>query len=83
MERGVEFESRRQELNVVLSFAGLEYGKDGQFREVSATRTLDEAERRAKTIQEGFVPIFKARHVRFYWERWHPCRLSVACATGV
>lgn len=32
--RSEEFEARRQELNSILSFSGIEYGKDGQFRNV-------------------------------------------------
>lgn len=52
--RSEEFEGRRQELNTILGFSGLEYGKDGQFRQVEAVRTLDEAEARARTIQAKF-----------------------------
>ncbi len=49
-----EFEGRRQELNNVLAFSGLEYGKDGQFRRIEVARTLDEAEARARTIRAKF-----------------------------
>jgi len=52
--RSEEFETHRQELNAILSFAGLEYGADGQFREVTAAKTLDEAERRVQTIRAKF-----------------------------
>lgn len=49
-----EFEQRREELNALLSFSGLEYGRDGQFRQRDAARTLDEAERRLRTIRTKF-----------------------------
>ena len=49
--RGDEFEEIREGLNARLSFAGLEYGADGQFRQREAARTLDEAEARVRTIQ--------------------------------
>ena len=49
------FESFRSDLNQILSFHGLEYGRDGQFRKVAASRTLDEAERRAQTIRNKFA----------------------------
>jgi uncharacterized protein (TIGR02391 family) len=52
--RSEEFERRRQELNTILAFSGVEYGKDGQFRRVEAVRTLDEAEARARTIRAKF-----------------------------
>jgi uncharacterized protein (TIGR02391 family) len=52
--RGEEFERGRQELNVVLAFSGLEYGADGQFHRRSKAATLDEAERRARTIRGKF-----------------------------
>lgn len=52
--RGQEFEERRQQLNTILAFSGLEYGKDGKFRTCSAAQTLDEAERRALTIRNKF-----------------------------
>lgn len=49
--RTEEFENHRGELNTVLAFSGLEYGSDGQFRQIAAARTLDEAEARARTIK--------------------------------
>ncbi len=52
--RSQEFEGRRVELNSILGFSGLEYGKDGQFHQIEAVRTLDEAEARAKTIRAKF-----------------------------
>jgi len=52
--RNDEFEAHRNELNVVLAFSGLEFGKDGAFRQREAVATLDEAERRFQTIQAKF-----------------------------
>ena len=52
--RSEEFEQHRMELNSILGFSGLEYGKDGQFRQMAAVRTLDEAEARARTIRAKF-----------------------------
>lgn len=52
--RSEEFEARRRELNAILAFSGLEYGADGQFRKVDAAATLDEAERRVRTIRSKF-----------------------------
>ena len=52
--RSEEFEARRLELNSILGFSGLDYGKDGQSRQIKVVRTLDEAEARAKTIRGKF-----------------------------
>lgn len=52
--RSEEFEGRRQGLNSILAFSGLEYGKDGEFRAIAKARTLDEAEARARTIRAKF-----------------------------
>lgn len=52
--RSEEFENRRQELNTILAFSGLDYGSDGQFRRVEVARTLTEAEGRARTIKAKF-----------------------------
>jgi len=49
-----EIEQRRDELNVILAFSGLEYGADGQFRQKKAAETLDEAESRLRTIKAKF-----------------------------
>ena len=49
-----EFEARRQELNTILAFSGLEFGKDGKFRACRAAQTLDEAEERVRTIRAKF-----------------------------
>lgn len=52
--RNEEFEAHRQNLNAIFSFAGLEYGADGEFRRVMAAKTLDEAERRMRNIRAKF-----------------------------
>ncbi len=52
--RSEEFEARRGELNSILAFSGLEYGADGKFRRCEAAATLDEAERRVRTIRAKF-----------------------------
>lgn len=49
-----KFERHRQELNAILAFSGLEYGANGQFSRVTAARTLDEAEKRLRTIRAKF-----------------------------
>ncbi|WP_298268547.1 TIGR02391 family protein [Geobacter sp.] len=49
-----EFEQRRLELNTILAFPGLEYGKDGKFRHCNAVQTLDEAEQRVQTLRAKF-----------------------------
>ena len=45
------FESRRNALNHVLIFAGLELGRDGQLRPRAAAKTLTEAEQRAGRLR--------------------------------
>jgi uncharacterized protein (TIGR02391 family) len=52
--RSEDFEAQRRELNTILAFSGLEYGADGQFRKMDAAATLDEAERRVRTIRSKF-----------------------------
>jgi uncharacterized protein (TIGR02391 family) len=52
--RNQEFESHRGYINTCLALAGLEYGADGQFRQVTAARTLSEAESRVQTIRAKF-----------------------------
>ena len=52
--RSTEFEAHRQELNTILAFSGLGYGSDGKFRQHEAAQTLDEAERRVRTIRAKF-----------------------------
>lgn len=54
VERNEEFEANRQNLNTILSFSGLEYGKDGKFRQCKPAKTLDEAEKRVRTIRAKF-----------------------------
>lgn len=49
--RNQAFEELRQELNTILAFSGLEYGKDGKFRHSNAVQTLDEAEQRVQTLR--------------------------------
>ncbi len=52
--RNQEFEERRQQLNIILAFSGLEYGNDGTFRNSNAVQTLDEAEQRVQTLRAKF-----------------------------
>lgn len=52
--RSQDFDAHRRELNTILAFSGLEYGADGQFRQVEVAATLDEAERRVRTIRSKF-----------------------------
>ena len=52
--RSEEFEVWRQELNTILAFSGMEYGKDGKFWRCETARTLDEAEARVRTIRAKF-----------------------------
>jgi len=52
--RAETFEQRREELNAILAFSGLSFGADGHFRRRKSARTLDEAERRSKTIRSKF-----------------------------
>lgn len=49
--RGEIFENRRLDLNGVLIFIGLELGNDGQLRERTIARTLDEAVARAGRLR--------------------------------
>lgn len=52
--RSADFEEHRRELNAILAFSGLEYGKDGKFRTCEIANTLDEAERRVQIIRQKF-----------------------------
>lgn len=52
--RADDFESHRLALNTILAFSGMEYGADGKFRSVTSAATLDEAERRVRTIRSKF-----------------------------
>lgn len=52
--RNREFEEHRLELNGVLIMVGLEFGKDGNLREIKKAVTLDEAEKRLRAIRERF-----------------------------
>ena len=49
--RQEDFERHRQQLNAVLSFSGLDYGKDGQFRQGATAVTLGQAEERLRALQ--------------------------------
>jgi len=49
--RNEKFEERREELNTVLAFSGLEYGSDGKFHHCQRAQTISEAEHRLQTIQ--------------------------------
>jgi uncharacterized protein (TIGR02391 family) len=53
--RSQEFDSHRENLNSILAFSGLEYGADGKVRVCHAAQTLDEAERRVRTIRSKFA----------------------------
>jgi uncharacterized protein (TIGR02391 family) len=69
--RATDFEARRQDLNTILSFSGFEYGADGQLRRIAAATTLDEAEKRVRTIR-----------MKFHGRRIHPevlkyCRIEL------
>lgn len=46
-----QFEKYRADINAVLSFSGIEYGTDSNFRKVKPALTLSEAEHRANTIK--------------------------------
>jgi hypothetical protein len=46
------FENARRELNAVISFDGLELDQQGSFRQVTAARTISEAEKRAQILQD-------------------------------
>lgn len=52
--RSLDFEERRKELNTILAFSGLEYGRDGKFKTCEIANTLDEAERRVQVIRQKF-----------------------------
>ncbi len=49
------FESRRSQLNQVLSFCGLSLGEDGKLREITASRTLSEAQKRASRLHRELL----------------------------
>jgi uncharacterized protein (TIGR02391 family) len=44
------FENARRELNAVISFDGLELNQQGNFRQVTAARTISEAEKRTQIL---------------------------------
>jgi uncharacterized protein (TIGR02391 family) len=49
-----QYNAALAELNTVLSFIGIEFSSDGEFRQVKQSKTLGDAERRYKTIREKF-----------------------------
>lgn len=49
------FESKRNELNTVLAFSGLELEADGQVRPRSTAKTIDQAEQRALRLRNELV----------------------------
>jgi uncharacterized protein (TIGR02391 family) len=51
VEKRDEFEHHRSRLNLILILCGLEYGKDGEFRFISQSKTLDEAEARVLGVR--------------------------------
>lgn len=51
MGRSEEYHKHRIELNAVLSFSGIEFGEDGQFRSIPQVRTLAEAEKRLHALR--------------------------------
>ncbi|MGE5597928.1 MAG: TIGR02391 family protein [Bacteroidota bacterium] len=48
------FEGYRHHLNMIFAFSGLEFGADGKFRQCEVACTLDEAEKRVRTIRAKF-----------------------------
>ncbi|MBN2550306.1 MAG: TIGR02391 family protein [Anaerolineales bacterium] len=51
----VKFQSIKDRLNLVLSFAGYQLGEDGNLREISIARTLSEAEQRAGRLRSELL----------------------------
>ena len=49
------FEDRRNTLNRVLAFCGLYFGEDGQLRQITASRTITEAEERAGHLRKELI----------------------------
>lgn len=52
--RNEEFEQHRAQRNAALSFSGLEYTREGQFQNCDRAATLDQAEKRLRTIEQKF-----------------------------
>lgn len=52
--RSDDFDNHREDLNAILAFSGIELHADGKLRERAIARTLDEAERRVKSIRDKF-----------------------------
>lgn len=49
-----EFNTHRLNVNIVLAFSGMELGADGLFRNLQVAKTLEEAEKRVRTIRAKF-----------------------------
>lgn len=49
------FEARRENMNQVLSFAGLTLGEDGQLQRITATKTINEARERAGRLRRALL----------------------------
>ena len=47
-----QFAIRRQQLNTILAFSGMQLGEDSHLRRTDPTKTLTEAERRAKSLYQ-------------------------------
>ena len=52
--KGNEFEKYRQEFNQILALSGLEYRSNGQFQICKSAQTINEAEKKVKTILSKF-----------------------------
>lgn len=50
VQKQQEFEDIRSELNVILSFSGIQYRNDGQFEKVTVARTISDAQKRVQSI---------------------------------
>lgn len=50
VDKPVEFEFHRRQVNAILALTGWEYGEDGEFKQVTIAKTLDEAHQRAQTL---------------------------------
>jgi len=53
-QRREKYYAAQAQLNAVLSFVGIEFSEDGEFRQVKQSETLNDAERRFKTVREKF-----------------------------
>lgn len=69
--RNDEFERHRESLNELLVLHGIEYGADGEFRNVKSANTLSEAEQRVRVVGE------KLRGRRIHTEVSKYCRAEL------